>query len=146
MSRTLSDPNKVDTDTGLYHTMTIDNVFGKLVSRLMGKINKTLIVEIITILTAWRNNLNKFYSKFDHSDTYTSYCQQAPPSLILESVNDLIYQYLDEAVASFSLPAQIFLHQRRREYNLCRFIYLFGKWLYADRYTNLLLKFNNPDS
>lgn len=120
-------------------------MFGKLVSRLIGKVDKTILLELVTLLSAWRNGLNKNHLNFDPSVNYTNYCKEAPPALILESVNDLIYTYLEEACKNYNRPLKKLLNPRRKEYHVCKFVCYLAKWMYVESFTNLQVKFNVLD-
>ena len=55
--------------------MTIDQMFGKIVARLINKVDRTIMLELVTILSAWRAGLNKDHLNYDPSVSYTNYCK-----------------------------------------------------------------------
>jgi hypothetical protein len=70
-------------------------MFGKLLSKFIGKVDKTILIELMTFLTVWKNSLNHNYQKFDTTTViHSNYCRDASPALILESINDVIYDNL----------------------------------------------------
>jgi hypothetical protein len=77
-SRALNENLRYHPETGLIVSTSIDQMFGKLVSRLIGKVDKTILLELVTLLSAWRNGLNKNHLNFDPSVNYTNYCKEAP--------------------------------------------------------------------
>lgn len=102
---------------------------------------KQILIEVITILTLWRKHLNSNYTKYDPKNSYADYCREAPPTNILESVNDFLYDEIVRMKADSGQAVKL-LANRRREYYVVRFLFLLSKWLYADRFTNLMIKFN----
>lgn len=97
------------------------------------------------MLVAWRDGLNRNHLKYDPTPTYTNYCKEAPPALLLESVNDLIYQFLEDTNKLYPRSLKKLLIPRRKEFHVCKMVYLLAKWMYAENYTNLQVKFNSQD-
>lgn len=52
--------------------------------------------------------------------------------------------YVDEQEASFEavLAGGKLLQQQKRPFHLTKFVYLFAKWLFAEKYTNSKLQLN----
>lgn len=77
------DNPKMHPETGLITSVSIEQMFGKLIARIIGKVDKTILLEVVALLIAWRNGMNVDYAKFDPASGYTQYCREASPALLL---------------------------------------------------------------
>ncbi len=67
---------------------------------------------------------------------------------MLEIVNELVLHYLDQQESSFAsvLTGGKLLLASKRPFHLTKFVYLFAKWLFAEKFTNSKLQLNTYEA
>lgn len=130
------------TEDGTYHA-SIDQVFARFVQRLWGRVDLKVLQEVLVLLAIWRNSINNTYTQFEEG-RYGCYSRDATCGSVLEIANDIVLRYFDEQESSFQavLSGGKLFPPQKRPFHLTKFVYLFAKWLFAEKFTNSKLQLN----
>lgn len=130
-------------DNGI-KAVTIDEVMGKFLSLLMNKIDKALLEEFVFILLVFRQYLNRYSSREGGSSK--DYTKEVSGIKMLDNANEFVLYYFDVVAKPYReyLEDTCFINRPNREFIcLAKFMFLFGRWAFLDRYTNSKIKLIN---
>lgn len=130
-------------DNGI-KAVTIDEIMGKFLSLLMNKIDKALLEEFTFILLIFRRYLNKYNAKDETN--LKEYTKEVSGMKMLDSANEFTLYYFDIVAKPYRqyLEETCFISRPKREFIcLSKFMFLFGRWAFLDRYTNSKIRINN---
>lgn len=130
-------------DNGI-KAVTIDEIMGKFLSLLMNKIDKALLEEFAFILLVFRNYLNRYSTREGSSSK--DYTKEVSGIKMLDNANEFVLYYFDLMARPYRdcLLETCFINRDNREFIcLAKFVFLFGRWAFLDRYTNSKIKIVN---
>lgn len=109
----------------------------------MNKIDKNLLEEFVFILLLFRRYLNTYFSKDGVSKDYT---REVSGMKMLDNANEFVLYHFDRQASNYRqiFEEACFIGRSKREFIcLTKFMFLFGRWAFLDRYTNSKIKLNN---
>lgn len=110
----------------------------------MNKIDKNLIEEFVFILLIFRKYLNTYFCK--EGSIVKDYTKEVSGMKMLDTANEFVLYYFDIQAKPYRslLQEACFIGRPKREFIcLSKFMFLFGRWAFLDRYTNSKIKLNN---
>lgn len=110
----------------------------------MNKIDKALLEEFIFILLIFRLYLNRYFSRENGSGK--DYTKEVSGMKMLDNANEFVLYYFDRLAGPYRncFDDTCFINNKKREF-ICvaKFMFLFGRWAFLDRYTNSKIKLIN---
>ena len=124
---------------------TIDQIIVKLLSNMIGRVEKERIQELCAVVLMWRESMNEEWRKYESKGEYGCYSREGDGQYILRGVNDLVLNYFPKLEGEYlgRVGRVEVLRGQAKETNLCNMIVVVAKWLYAERYTKDKLRFND---
>ena len=117
---------------------------GNFLALLMNKIDKALLEEFTFILLIFRKYLNTYSSR--EGGSTKEYTKEVSGMKMLDSTNEFTLYYFDKVARPYRgfSDDTCFINRPKREFIcLAKFVFLFGRWAFLDRYTNSKIKLIN---